>query len=506
MKEGPVEADITLKTEADFEAWKQAMKGNNAKDEEEMMAAESSLSAGSARKPAQPTAEQSNANDFFNLWSEPKREALETSVSTPKTTSKPKSSRFAGFFGPTASEPQHQIQEPARAPSPSPPPHVPAQQPLQAAPLDFGGGKRTNEDQEGFQKVMQMLRLGNGSAQNAGALPFGGPPSTSHQAAPQQQAASRRQTSVEIAQPQQQMQPQPSRQSTAPTAKQNPAAQQPLPRQTINPPMPAKQTQPPPNAESQRPPPPVNRDSEFLLKLMQQPRVPFAEGQIYGQGYNSRKDPAEIASLLGNLNVGGQRGPALSSSGLPPGMQFEERGYPPYQQQMQGRPKQPPQMHMDDRTAGMPSRQLPPHDEQRFQQQAPPPGFDPRQHLGRQMMPESVAPPPGFGRGPGPQPPQPPQMPPGFFQQQRGMPHGQQVPPPGYYPQAMPPSAGIPNLPPGFMQGLPPGMPPPPQQSRRHPSMSMQPGFDVHGGIDVYPNPPRGVQQQQQQQYQQYMK
>jgi len=504
MKEGPIEADITLKTEADFEAWKQAMKGNNAKDEEDMIAAESSLAAGLARKPTQPTTEPSSANDLtFNLWSEPKREERETSVSTPKTTSKPKSSRFAGFFGPTAPEPQQQqMQEPARAPSPTPPPHVPAPISSQAAPLDFGGNRPRDEDQEGFQKVMQMLRLGNGSAQNTGILPFGGPPPAS-QAVPTQETSSRRQTSVDGVQPQQQQQqPQPQRQHVVTSAKPHPT-QQPLSKQSTqttqstNPQIPSKQILQPTHPDPQRPAPPVNRDSEFLLKLMQQPRVPFAEGQIYGQGYNSRKDPAEIASLLGNLNVG-QRGQVL---GPPPGMQLDDRGGYTQYQQMQSRSKQPPQMHMDDRATGMQGRPMPPQDEQRFQPQ-PPPGFDPRQHLSRPMMPDGVSPPPGFasqGRGP-----PPPQMPPGFYQS-RGMMPGQPGPP-GYYPQAMPPNAGMPGLPPGFMQGPPPGMPQS-QQRRRHPSMgSMQPGFDVNGGIDVYPgnHQPRGVQQPQQ--YQQYMK
>lgn len=506
LKEGPIEADITLKTEADFEAWKQAMKGNNAKDEEDMIAAESSLAAGLARKTTQPITEAgSGANDLtFNLWSEPKREERETSVSTPKTTSKPKSSRFAGFFGPTATEPQQQMQEPARAPSPTPPPYVPAALSSQAAPLDFGGSKPRDEDQEGFQKVMQMLRLGNGSAQNTGILPFGGPPPAA-QAVPPQQTSSRRQTSVDAVEALQQQhnQSHPQRQHTIPSAKPH-SIQQPLSNQSTqntqstNPSILQKQAQQPTNPEPQRPAPPVNRDSEFLLKLMQQPRVPFAEGQIYGQGYNNRKDPAEIASLLGNLNVG-QRGQVL---GPPPGMQLDDRGgYAPYQQ-MQGRPKQPPQMHMDDR-AVMQSRQMPPQDEQRFQPQ-PPPGFDSRQHLSRPMMPEGVPPPPGFGpQGRGPQPPQ---MPPGFFQQPRGMPplpgH------PGYYNSAMPPNAGMPpGFPPGFMQGPPPPGMPQSQQRRRHPSMgSMQPGFAGDGGIDVYPgnHQPRGMQQPQQ--YQQYMK
>lgn len=487
MAEKPVKADITLHTQDDFEKWKAAMKNADMQQGEEhehhvtVASAPDDTFFGRDAKgsmPPHPANDLDQTDNVFSLWSGAKREEREDSLATPKTTSKPKSSRFAGFFGPSSTEqppqPHHQPQV-AQAPKPPSPSPLPAVQ--NVAPQQ-SGVRTSNEDQEGFQKLMAMLRMGGGSAQNAGIMPFPAPAMPAQPGASSEQASlPQRQTSGSISQPS--SQPQSRHPASTSTPKQAPTPQS-LPSAQHN----ASQHAPQP----QRPPPAGSRDSEFLLKLMQQPRVPFAEGQIYGQSYGSRNDSAEITALLNNLNVKqGQPGPP--PPGPPPGINSHERHLP--QHVMQGQPRQS-HMPMEERMhgQGMPghhSRPGPP-EEHRFQG---PPGFEgaqfpPGMRPMPGMHPDSMAPPPGFappGRGI--------QAPPGYYPQHM---RGPLPPQPGQYYQGPPPTAGPP---PGFAG------PPPPGMQRRPPSLQMPPGFDVYGGGDRRGMPMQGPPPAQ---YSQYMK
>ena len=489
MKEEPVEADLTLHTQEDFEKWKESMKGSSQQQQEPASGGRSMQETFSATPVAIPATRTSTIapvdNDsVFNLWSEPKREEHDGQLSTAKTTTKAKSSRFQHFFGPTTQEqaPQQSQQEmynePLEQPTARSQPPKPASPPVQATPLPkptARSGQPHDQEALAFQNVLQMLRVGNDSAQNS-STPLFSPPSAA---------------------------PEVTQRVRGPSAN-NPPLSQPTARQTHTARPPQTVPQPPNQPQQSQPsqrPPPVSRDSEFLLKLMQQPmqqnRVPFTEGQIYGQSYTNRASPGEITTLLNNLNV--SHGLPITPSGpVPPGMYSNERAYAAHQHVPQP-PRQPQHGHEDRMVnPGVHMRQQPQEDH-RFQQ-APPPGFDPNMHY-----------------GPGRQGPGPEQMgaTPGLQQQARGPPvpptfYGQQImrgpaPPQAsaYYGQGMPPpNVGMsPAYPPGFT-GLPPQAMP--GQGRRPPSLQMQQGFDVYGaGGD--PNR-RGQPMQQAGQYQQYMK
>jgi len=496
MKEEPVEADLTLHTQEDFEKWKESMKGGSSQQQPEPAASgramQETFDATPAANPAARTTTIAPVDNdsVFNLWSEPKREEHDGQMSTPKTTTKAKSSRFQQFFGPTAQEqvPQQQQQEvynePLEQQTARSRPTKQASPPIQNKPAPkttSRPGQPQDQEALAFQNVLQMLRVGNDSAQNP-STPLFSPPS----AAPEPAQRTRGSSANNQQLPQ-------------------PASRQPVtarPQQSV--PQPPSQPQQPQPAQPAQRPPPVSRDSEFLLKLMQQPmqqnRVPFTEGQIYGQSYTNRASPGEITTLLNNLNV--SHGLPITPSGPPPpGMYSNERAFAAHQHVPQ--PPRQPQHGLDDRMASAqgPHMRQQPQDDLRFQQ-APPPGFDSNMHY-----------------GPGRQGPGPEQMvaPPGLQQQGRGPPvpptfYGQQImrgpaPPQAsaYYGQGMPPpNIGMsPAYPPGFNG---PPLPNLPGQGRRPPSLQMQQGFDVYGPGGGMDPARRGQPMQQAGQYQQYMK
>lgn len=514
MREDPKQEDFSMHTQEDFEKWKQAMKGGPQNEDNGNQATTSNamFDSGTLQAATASSGKSATLDDptsVFGMWSEPKREERESSVSTPKTTSKQKSSRFTSFFGPTATEPNAQpsqqiqqshqpqpmlAQEPRHAVRSSSPPRAEMTSP--AAQRSAPGEE--NNEALAFQKVLQMLKVGNGPSQGSGggggggiSLPFTSSPT------PQQ-------TPVSATAPEQIRGPRPNSISAGqkpyvPTRSAQSIASQPIPAQH------AQHAQQPQQAQQPQRPPIDNRNSEFLLKLMQQPqqtRTPFAEGQIYGQSYNQQKNPGELTALLNNLNLS-HGGPPQQVSGPPPGMYKQER-QPLPQQQMPPQVKQA-QVGVDERMAGMHPRHMP-AEEHRF-----PPGFQQGMHFpgGRPMqlpeqlqmphLPPGQALPPHLmhqqGRG-GPPPP-------GFYNQQSQVPGMRGGIPSQYYGQGLPPHLMSAQIPQGFHPQPPPGMQQ--HQGRRPPSMQMQPGFDIYANIEAARRDHPG-QQLPPGQYPQYMK
>lgn len=406
-------ADMADHTQDDFQKWKDRMKaGPSATDDQSAMLQETTSGSGPAPAPITPVKdaalESGKNEDMFKMWIEPKREelAFDGLGSTPRGGAKPKSSRFAGFFGPAQQE--------LPAPAPPPPENV------FANPVPSSPAKTSSEDQEGFRRMMEMLRMGGTSSQAPLAQLLGRPPADAQPAETRSQAGPWPEKEKRTADPQQQ-----SRQPSTPIKHSLPPQQ---PQQ-----QPQSRSQPQPQPQMAKPvsrPEPASRDSEFLLKLMQQqyqqPRSPFTEGQIYGQSY-SRKDSAEISNLLNNfkqqpkprsesppvqgLNPQVQtqpRGPK-SRGAPPPGFFGNDRAFGANQHiEAQLMPEHVLNASaMDDRVGRAGQRQLP-HD-QRFQhlppfdQAAPPPS-----NRTATQASEAIAPPPGFTGMHGPAPP-------GFF-------------------------------------------------------------------------------------------
>jgi hypothetical protein len=507
MREDSKAEELAMHTQEDFEKWKQSMKGGAHDEDDEHQASSTNVmfDSGVVQAAVVSSGKQVSLGDptsVFNLWSEPRREEREGSVSTPKTASKPKSSRFTSFFGPTASEPisqphqqiQHSqpreqvaVQEStySKAPSSSPPPPLASSASERQAPVG------ENNEALAFQKVLQMLKVGNGLSQvgdgHGASRAFASAPMPQQLPVPtvvSSQTRAPRSISIASAQP-----------PPAPTRNVQSAAPQLLPAQH------AEQAQQFQQAQQAQRPPVDNRNSEFLLKLMQQPqqvRTPFTEGQIYGQSYNQQKNPGELAALLNNLNLS-HGGPPQQVSGPPSGMHKQDRHYTP-QQHMASQVTQA-QVGVDERIAGMHPRHLP-TEEHRF-----PPGF--QQGLlfpnGRSMTMPEILPvphlPPSQGLPPhlihqqgraGPPPP-------GFYnpQPQRG------GLPPQYYGQGLPPHLMAAHMPQSYIPQPPPGMQQ--QQGRRPPSIQMQPGFDIYANIEAVRREHPG-QQILPGQYPQYMK
>lgn len=378
---------------------------------------------------------------------------LDEEAAMTKGPSKPKTSRFAAFFAPKEPEPPVE---------PSPPAEK-----IETPP------QKSNDDQAGFQRMMQMLRMGGTSSQgpeptNMGRAP---PPHASQErSAPQPELFGQSRQSIDT-----DVQ---TRQTPA-----SPITQQPPQRLPSG---------PPPNIHHPRPEP-ARKDSDFLLKLMQQPRgsPAFNEGQIYGQNYHSKNSSSEINSLLNSFSSRPEpkvRGPP---PGFPPSVNEQafraNQNLPPSPpQQFRGLPQyQPRPAPAEDRYPPMTS----PYEQQssffgRQAEQAP--------------KPQDIRPPPGFGAGPsggglrG--------APPGFPQMQHQQPsqsmypqyqqqsnHHQQPPQPSQQPRpSMPP--------PGFYQGPPPGFPqqqhqqpqhhqPQPQRRQQGPGMNVPPGYEGYGDM-----------------------
>lgn len=388
----------------------------------------------------QAPAEAPQNESFFGLFGDVNL-AEKKPAETAKKPDKPKKSRF---FGGGDAQPSKAPEQPPEMPMPSAPPPVPAhapEQPMNSPPPALRASAPVSADQEGFQRMMAMLRLGGTNSQSQSSPAFPPPPLQSPQHQPSQSATG--------------MPP--------PKHQQNNGQQQPRP------PMENREAQH--QARSSVPsllghkPEGASRDSEFLLNLMKS-RPPLAENQIYGQNYHRPMNSEGVA--LGKKPFG-----------PPPGfLPSVDRGH-------DNRQHGPPtQHHKPDEMQAAPGRgqdHRPQPDEQRFPpppmgppgphhfDMGPPQGFFPGGPHQREGMPP---PPPGFGRGNPPPgffgPPPPPNGPP-MPQHMRGMPPPQYNGPPGMF---GPP----PGLPPGHQQQQqqPGGGPP-----RRPPSGQLPPGFDM---------------------------
>ena len=150
------EEQTQVKTSEDFEKWKKSMKsGNSATQETPLSSVEQRPSHGptpsgsgvvsSKGKVDAPLVVDSSFDDFFGLWHEPKKskeitsnrenEVPQVTANTGAKTSKP--SKFTGFFNPRP-EPEA----------------VQAQPPLS---LFSQAHDSSNEDKEGFQRILKLL-------------------------------------------------------------------------------------------------------------------------------------------------------------------------------------------------------------------------------------------------------------------------------------------------------------------------------------------------------------
>ena len=384
-----------IHTQEDFERWKERMKSGNAVKLDATVEklnkhnrTTSSVGTGAAKaKVDTPLIVDSSVDGFFGLWHQPKNnEAAIDSTNgiqpamTNNGTKVPKPSKFTGFFNP-----KPDMEQPKEKPS---------------LPMFAPSADSSNADKEGFQRILNLL--GQQQQQETG------------KAEPSSRSQRLRDT----------------------------AASPPIPpsRGVENDDLYSLlgSRSPPAN------PIPPGRDSDFLLKLMQQPQ-------------QQRLEASQESARAGQDAISGL--PSLSNLMISP-----------YDTPQQAPSTQPPPGFFDD----MPIRdKLNPGSERR----APPPGiFDgnvPRQIPAAAAAPQQSAFPGAFQRPPGLD-----QVPSGYTQhptaqrQNMGPPPGFSAPsrgqnafPPGLVPnerlQFGVPTGGRNMPPPGFMHPAPPGFPVP---------------------------------------------
>jgi hypothetical protein len=503
-------------TQEDFERWKERMKANAAgvappeEKEEPLEPVEPKPSKSS--KPATPL-----EGDMFGMWQEKRKPtADDTEVRAKVATGKPKSSKFATFFAPkeAASTPTDGPMEPMMPPAAAAGPPNPLAGLFQASPKED-----QNEDKEGFQRILAML--GNHSIKHSPAHslsnineapPFPqSPPSDSRPSGPPS-----RQRSIHSQENRSSYtDPQPGRiPSVEPKSLQGflggyPPGLDGMPPngrhfehhgQEMPAEMPAHDRQQGTPGPTNHQGMPLNRDSAFLLNLMNQstPTPPPSHG--FHQGQSSEA----FANQRGD-------GPGPAARGPPPGFMndpsFGDPNFGPMQQQRRepeippeflrkSAPRAPPGFFDDPAIAAMPRRNggegggRQPSANMGIPQGGPPDAFFMK---GGMPPPDHIAPPPGFGGqmrqppgfGPGgPPPPNGPGMggfppgsgpngPPGLGRGMGGPPPGfpSQMPPPGFF---GPPGPGNPpgGFPPGPMMGGPMGGP--------------------RGQFDMFPDMPQG--------------
>ncbi|KAJ5690014.1 hypothetical protein N7462_004406 [Penicillium macrosclerotiorum] len=471
-------------TQEDFERWKERMKagsgaGQSNPNHEEKRDAHDEPNVASQKTETNhtdgetfnnPSMADNSMERFFGMLGDPKPSVPD--VGTPMSADSGakkdssggklgKSSRFAGLF--------------------SPPPESPSQAPEPNPFSRLTGGTPVNPqdpDQEGFQRILQMLGGGGGGA------------GRSHNGTPNQGELSN--------------QPRPMMQLEQPRMPPNIAPRDALPRPEymgahelpmsqnigkepqsherehllrlmqqvrVGPPSGSPSQQSPPNAG---PPPPPGLMPEMM------PRPP--PGLTIQKGPNFLDDPA-IANMQRPDSDQLRR---RAANGPPPMGYFDDVPFPP--QGAQG-PMTPGGSRPPQGQPPMPLQRPPGLDHM-----PPPPGWagqPPQQGNG----PSPMGPPPGIptpGRGP------PPNFPPGMIPMPpRGLPPGM-MPPPGY--MGGPPPPGFPPMPPNpeAMMGLGPGQGPfgpgnpgpglqgPPPSSRHLLEMFGQPnGGDGRGGMVV---------------------
>ena len=457
-------------TAEDFQRWKEQMKAGSAAQErpisaQQAVSAKDCQSVGEealvhAQKLEAPIVMDPAADKFFGLWTNPKpREEGQTRtapVASKKEASKP--SRFTSFFAP-----QERPKEPSEPGSMATAPS--------SANTQRAAQETSNEDKEGFQRILQML----GGVRIGAAVPE--PRST--QPTSMGQAAER----------ENQLPPSPA--AGAPTTLQDRrfSTEPGLPYQ---PPKDAHGVEDYPVRGPERQPTPQSRNDEFLFSLMHNRQAKAAENRTPEGGYPVDRDradpdahrpaaslpdfvhgdgifagpqtlpPGGIAGHVGGAPVS-QMGPATGASGAPhPGL-FDNAIMSGAQQT---RPTE--EVQNQSQAAARPaSLQKPPGLEQM------PMGW--LAAAGAPNQPGHIAPPPGLGQGnshtrgggPSPHPPhlgQQQQLP----QQQQQQPQQQQQ----QQPQP-PPQQQAPFFPPG-----PPGLPLPAAylQQRGLGPMGMNPG------------------------------
>ena len=397
------EEHSNVKTSEDFERWKKQMKTGSTATQDTPLPPTDQRSnhqstasggvAGAGRGKADtPLVIDSSFDDgFFGLWTGSKTTKQVTDnaengappmvANTPAKSSKP--SKFTGFFNP-----RHDPEPPQEQPS------IPSMG-LFAPPQDS-----SSEDKEGFQRILNLL--GQQQSQNGTSTT---PPRAQTQRGPPA----------------------------------SPPIQSPQGREKNDLFSLLKTGSPQVNAL------PQTRDSEFLLKLMQQPQ----------QGRHDLRDP----------NLNGRRNGQDTTPGLLP---FSNLMVSPNETPQPPSTVGPPPGFYDD---GHTRDKLNPGAERR----GPPPGFF---EQAKSQRPSPVGAPQGSGFPPGIQrPPGLEQMPPGYAQhmqpQRQTMvpPPGFQAPsrgqnsfPPGLFASNNPPQYGVPSNgrgmpPPGFMNAPPPGFP-----------------------------------------------
>ncbi len=443
-------------TQEDFERWKERMKASTAPTEdkpnhkaEQQIGRQGSTSESLKVEPAlkvnTPLVMDAGLDKFFGLWDDSKANNEVSFGETAgdgvrKETWKnnvPKPSRFVGFFNPQP-EPSNRQSE-ASAP-PSLPPGL--------------SQDSSNEDKEGFQRILQML---------GGANPSSGTTTSQINASqqPKPPDAKDQQSRLSMSD----HPPSSGRGSEQQATTQNDNLAESRKFTGLESLL---------GAQSPREGPPQNRDSEFLLKLMQQSRASTVSGQA--QQRPQRTLPGNAPGLLPfpelmsrPQDFSKQKRPSGPLSGL-----FDDaliadmqRGEQDSIRELPKRkvPGGHPQIFFDDAsTAAIPRRQP----QNNTQKGAPPafglprpPGLDqmpsgwPGQHPASQQQ-AHIGPPPGFqnpSHGPNPFPPGLiPNLTNTSIPNDRG-PYGR-AGGPGQTTQGMPP--------PGFMgiHGPPPGFPP----------------------------------------------
>ena len=470
MDEPEPEEKRQTHTQEDFERWKERMKATSAPAEDmpAILAEQKTNHERSTpdvvddkggRKISAPLVMDSSFDRFFGLWNEPEKakeaptgEIADRGSKREFRKSAGKPSKFTGFF------------------NPRPEPQIPDADPTPPSSLPFGLSQdSSSEDREGFQRILQMLGGGNTGSEN----------STPQVAAAQQQRPPHQEHQL----PKASREGTPPREQTVRDAPASPPIYSPRSRKSID-----LESLLGPQSPREGPGP-QNRDSEFLLKLMQQTRPAPSQPTMNDQ----RPPPSNAPGILPFSNLLGQpRGTSQQDvPGPPPQRYYQER-----REEMQ-MPDQSNSQALDERVRNTKNAmrmfsEEPSIPNTQRQSQAPPmnlppglqrpPGFDQMpqpyaQHVHPQRQ-SMIAPPPGFQN---PQSrPGPNQFPPGLIpnlsnlniSNDRGVPFNMRPPQPG--PGGLPPGM-LP--PPGFMgmNGPPPGFPPMPfnQEGRMSPSGRM---------------------------------
>ncbi|CEL03083.1 hypothetical protein ASPCAL04241 [Aspergillus calidoustus] len=452
-------------TQEDFERWKEKMKAGSSQPPPEekkeshieqipepVQNSESRPTDGEIFSPSGAALQHSTMERFFGLLGDAKH-AQDMGVPLPAEPAikkeaaaflgKPgKSSRFAGLFSPPLGSPGKEPESPISSKSPAPPP----------MPINPSS---TDADQEGFQRILQML--GGGKSHNA--TPHNDPAQINIQANRQPSMVPAEQTRSPVASPLRE-------QGQRPELMQMPFQDTPS-----RGPEPGLKE----NMYSQEPQP---RDREHLLRLMQQVRVSPGSGQ--GQG--PQHQPQSAGPTPGLMNIPdamphppgiGHPGPAMKGPNFldDPAIATMQRS-----DVEQLRRRNGPPLGYFDEVPFPQAAQVPvtPGGGRGPQGQAPPgmgiqrpPGFEhmPPPGWGGHLPPPQQAGPPG------------PLAPPGIPTPNRGV-------NPNYIPNVMPLHGNLPiNDRQPFPRGPPPGMIPPPGFMNGPPPSGFPPM--PHGGENL---------------------